>query len=192
MHRPAVVLRDTTEWVELIDLKFARLCPQPEELGGCVDSFETSLPLIGIRIFTEMESSRSDRKDPSRMAESVAIWIEETDGKVLNRHVMSFTSFLKWFLDGKSYGRPIRPNGKRQGFAFNTGGECPKTSFQFAWVPAAGLLSGKEGDWIWSDSAGPGIPGKDDCLLELLELQWTESMRIGGVGCFGWLPAWRS
>ena len=45
MHRPAVVLRDTTEWVELIDLKFARLCPQPEELGGCVDSFETSPPI---------------------------------------------------------------------------------------------------------------------------------------------------
>lgn len=32
MHRPALVLRSSTEWTELLDGGFAKLCPRPEEL----------------------------------------------------------------------------------------------------------------------------------------------------------------
>ena len=94
------------------------------------------------------------------MAESVAIWIEETDGKVLNRHRYVVHLIFEVVLGWEVIWPPNKTEWKASRFCIQYGGECPKTSFQFAWVPAAGLLSGKEGDWIWSDSAGPGIPGE--------------------------------
>ena len=44
MHRPAVVLRDTTEWVELTDLGFACLCAEPMALDACVETMEEMPP----------------------------------------------------------------------------------------------------------------------------------------------------
>ena len=32
MHRPSIVLRNTTEWAELLDVRAATLCPEPEQL----------------------------------------------------------------------------------------------------------------------------------------------------------------
>jgi UDP-GlcNAc3NAcA epimerase len=37
MWRPAVILRDTSEWTELLDHGVARLCPEPEALMQHVD-----------------------------------------------------------------------------------------------------------------------------------------------------------
>jgi UDP-N-acetylglucosamine 2-epimerase len=34
MHRPALVLRNTTEWTELFDVGAALLCPEPDALMG--------------------------------------------------------------------------------------------------------------------------------------------------------------
>lgn len=44
MHRPAVVLRDATEWVELTDLGFACLCAEPMALDACVETMEEMPP----------------------------------------------------------------------------------------------------------------------------------------------------
>lgn len=40
MHRPALVLRSTSEWVELLDGGFAALCPEPSDLPNQFDSLE--------------------------------------------------------------------------------------------------------------------------------------------------------
>ena len=93
------------------------------------------------------------------MAESIAIWIEETDGMVLNRHRyvahVIFEVILGWEV--------IWPSSKIEwnaaGFRLQYGGVGPEASSQLTWVPASGLLTGGGLQWIWSDSKGPGIPG---------------------------------
>ena len=35
-HRPSIVMRDTTEWSELVSGGFAQLCPQPDDLLNCM------------------------------------------------------------------------------------------------------------------------------------------------------------
>lgn len=54
MGRPAVVLRDATEWTELLDHGVARLCAQPAELDAAIkaldeayDGMDFSVPLYG-------------------------------------------------------------------------------------------------------------------------------------------------
>lgn len=54
MHRPALVLRDTTEWTELMDNGVALLCPEPTELEAAttvleagLGSMDFSVPLYG-------------------------------------------------------------------------------------------------------------------------------------------------
>ena len=46
MGRPAVILRDTSEWKELLDHGVARLCPAPEALAEQVDALERNYPAM--------------------------------------------------------------------------------------------------------------------------------------------------
>ena len=54
MGRPALVLRETTEWTELMDHGVARLCPKPGEMDAAItaleeghDKMDFSVPLYG-------------------------------------------------------------------------------------------------------------------------------------------------
>lgn len=42
MHRPSLVLRDTTEWAELLDVRATTLCPEPSQLMGCSGDLKRS------------------------------------------------------------------------------------------------------------------------------------------------------
>lgn len=46
MGRPAVILRDTSEWKELLDHGVARLCPAPEALAAQTDALERDYPTM--------------------------------------------------------------------------------------------------------------------------------------------------
>lgn len=46
MGRPAVILRDTSEWMELLDHGVARLCPAPEALAAQSDALERDYPTM--------------------------------------------------------------------------------------------------------------------------------------------------
>lgn len=46
MGRPAVILRDTSEWKELLDHGVARLCPVPEALAAQTDALERNYPTM--------------------------------------------------------------------------------------------------------------------------------------------------
>ena len=43
MHRPAVILRNSSEWTELLDSGVAALCPEPTDLDSCVGRMESRM-----------------------------------------------------------------------------------------------------------------------------------------------------
>lgn len=69
MHRPALILRETSEWTELIEGGYARLCPQPEHLDSAIEwangstSRDWDLPLYG------------DGRAAERMTKTLQAWL---------------------------------------------------------------------------------------------------------------------
>lgn len=50
MHRPAVILRNSSEWTELLDSGVAALCPETTDLHDCIDRMENQMQSMDFNV----------------------------------------------------------------------------------------------------------------------------------------------
>ena len=50
MHRPAVILRNSSEWTELLDSGVAVLCPETTDLHDCIDRMENQMQSMDFNV----------------------------------------------------------------------------------------------------------------------------------------------